>query len=150
MWKASFNIFFQGYNKNNITQQIQKADIPRESILHGKIKIESNRIPFSVTFSRTLPNVSTILNKHWNILHIDRKLKDLFSTAILTAYRRNKELRDFIGTNSIHDGKKVIRKNKHRHGPCYARAGNLCCNHIKDTNTQKWCDLKNIQHLPQR
>ena len=94
-------------------------------------------------FNRTLPSVKNIINKHWDILQIDRNIKDSFTNKPVIAYRRNKNLRDFIGSNTIENNTKVIKRissNGRKIGkcqPCFGRAGNLCCQQIKTTSTFK-------------
>ena len=93
----------RGYDKKEINTQINKAlQIPRETILKEKPKESSNRIPFIVTYNRTLPDLKNIVNKHWPILGIDRNISNVFEKPPIIAYRRNKNLRDLIGLNKYH------------------------------------------------
>ena len=52
--------------------------------------------------------MSKILNKHWDILQIDYKIKNEFVERPIVAYKRNKNLKDFIGSNKIENDLKVV------------------------------------------
>ena len=57
------------YKENIIRNEIEKVDNMERSILLNKTNaVLKNVIPFSVTYSPTLPNIREIINKHWHIL----------------------------------------------------------------------------------
>ena len=49
-----------------------------------------------VTYNKTLPNIKTMLEKHWHILNINLELKKIFENKPLLTFRRNKNLRQMI------------------------------------------------------
>ena len=134
----------RGYEKNFIKQQIDKAiNIPRENLLTENPKEPSKRIPLSIKYNRTLPPISSIINKHWNLLQIDNDIKNEFIERPVIAYKRNKNLKEMIGSNIIEDNVKVtpkvdaINERSGKCQPCYGKAGNLCCIQLKNTKTFK-------------
>ena len=69
------------------------------------------RIPLVLKFKRTLPNIKKIIDEHWHLLQINPKLKNTFQANPIIAYKRNKNLKEIIGSNKILNNK-VIRKIK--------------------------------------
>ena len=45
-----------------------------------KKKKSKNRIPLSISYNRTLPNISKIVNRNWQILQINTKFHRVFQT----------------------------------------------------------------------
>ena len=134
----------RGYKTEQVSKQIRKAlQTPRENLLKDKEKEQSNRIPLILKYNRTLPSIKNIINKHWDILQIDRDIKDTFTEKPVIAYRRNKNLRDFIGSNTIENNTKTTKTtstnnlNVGKCQPCFGRDGNLCCQQIKTTSNFK-------------
>ena len=54
-----------------------------------------------VIFHRTLLDIKQIINKNAHILQIESKLKEIFKSPLVVAFKRNKNLRDFIGGNNF-------------------------------------------------
>ena len=66
----------RGYPKITIQEAFRKSTtFQRENLLKNKKKKRSNRIPHVVTYNKTLPPLGAIINKHWNTLQIDPKMK---------------------------------------------------------------------------
>ena len=129
----------RGYNLEKIKEQINRAkSTPRNELLKTKTKTPSKRIPLIVKYNRTLPPLRKFINEQWKILQIDKKIQDTFKERPIVAYKRNKNLKDYIGSNRIENNKKIPYKsttNKiKRCEPCLGRSGNLCCKQIKSTN----------------
>ena len=61
----------RGYNKKNITTQINRAiSVPRNELLN-KIKTSNTEsLPPTVTYNRTLTDLKTIIDKNWHMLQI--------------------------------------------------------------------------------
>ena len=56
----------KGYKENIIRNQIEKMDnLERSTLLNKTNAVRKNIIPFSATYSTTLPNIREIINKHW-------------------------------------------------------------------------------------
>ena len=122
----------RGYNKTDTTTQINRAiTIPRNALLNKIKASNTERSPITVTYSRTLPDLKTIIDKNWHILQIEPKLKEIFAEPPILAFKRNKFLRDIIGGNKVFDNRKILNVKKFNKGkcqPCFTRSINLCCN----------------------
>ena len=64
--------------------------------------------------------------KHWHLLHINPNLAEIFQNPPILAFRRNKNLRDIIGTKLIENGKV---KRKFTNQPTTT----LCCKQVAHT-----------------
>ena len=64
-----------------------------------------------MTYNQTLPNFRNILSNIWSLLKISNRLKHVFQEQPITAYRRNKNLRNMMGDTTI-ENNKVVRKQK--------------------------------------
>ena len=56
-------------------------------------------------YSRSPPNISEVVRKHRNILSINKAFKEIFQNEPVTAFRRNKNLKDLIGSNKFEQNK---------------------------------------------
>ena len=114
----------RGYNRSLIEQQIDKANLQeRKQLLKEKKKETATNIPLSINSSRTLPKIKEIVMKHWHLLHINPNLAEIFQSPPILAFRRNKNLRDIIGTKLIENGKvkrKLSNKIQGKCTPCLA------------------------------
>ena len=54
-----------------------------------------------VTYNRQLPPIKEAIDKHWDILKIDPKLRTAFIDKPFMAFKRNKNLRDIIGQKTV-------------------------------------------------
>ena len=130
----------RGYKDEEITTQIKEArSRRREDLLQYKTKSQSNRIPFILTYYPDLPNAKAAVEKHWQILQINEKMKANFTEKPIMAYRRNRNLGDILGQKTILNNK-VVRKGdiSNQSGscsPCLSRNDNLCCKQIRQTST---------------
>ena len=60
-------------------EQIKKVDrIEKKELFLSKEKNNKNRIPLSITYNITLPNISRIANRNWNILQINTEFHGVF------------------------------------------------------------------------
>ena len=66
-------------------------------------------IPFSATYSPTLPNIREIINKHWHILNINNTFGDVSRGTPVTTFRKNTSLRQIIGTNTFSHNQKLLK-----------------------------------------
>ena len=97
----------RGYNKTDITTQMNHAiTIPRNELLNKIETSNTERLPLTGTYNRTLPDLKTIIDKNWHILQIEPKLKEIFAELPILAFKRNKNHRDIIGGNKLFDNKK--------------------------------------------
>ena len=92
----------RGYNKTDTTTQINRAlTIPRAELLNKIKTSNTERLPLTVTYNRTLPELKIIIDKNWHILQIEPKLKEIFAEPQILAFKRNKNLGDTIGVTII-------------------------------------------------
>ena len=130
----------QGYNKKSINQQFSKViTIDRNELLKKtRDKETQNKHPLQSACNRFLPNIGNIVRKHWNILNISRALQDFFQKEPITAFKRNRNLKELIESNCIKDGKVKRAKNSFTIGKCssyLSKNDNLCCSHLTSTAT---------------
>ena len=129
----------RGHNSSLIEQQIDKANLQeREQLLKERKKETATNISLSLKYNRTLPKIKEIVMKHWRFLHINPNLADIFQSPPILAFRRNKNLRDIIGTNLIENGKvkrKFTNKIQGKCTPCLANNTNLCCKQVANRTT---------------
>ena len=98
---------------------------------HGKET--QNKTPLVLTYNRFLPNISNIVQKHWNIPNTSRTLWGLFQEKLIMAFKRNRNLKELTGSNCIENGKVKWAKNTFTIGkcsPCLSKTGNLCCSQL--------------------
>ena len=135
------NLTRRGYKEEEIKLAIEKANcIPRDQLLTYKTKSKNNNIPIVLTYNKTLPDINKSIRKHWEILSIDEKQAAIFkNTKPIIAYKRNKNLRQYIGQTTISQNK-VRRNTIDQHispkgvcRPCNTKVGNLCCKQIRET-----------------
>ena len=62
-------------------------------------------IPLVLTYNPSLPNISKVVRKHWNLLSINKAFKKIFQNEPVTAFWRNKNLKELIGSNEIEHNK---------------------------------------------
>ena len=129
----------RGYNRSLIEQQIDKANLQeREQLLKEKKKETATSISLSLKYNRTLPKIKEIVMKHWHLLHISPNLTEIFQSPPILAFRRNKNLRDIIGTKLSENGKvkrKFTNKIQGKCIPCLANNRTLCCKQVVHTTT---------------
>ena len=129
----------RGYNKKDTTTQINRAiSIPRNELLNKIKTSNTERLPLTVTYNRTLPDLKTIIDKNWHILQIEPKLKEIFTEPPILAFKRDKNLKDIIGDDKVFDNKKILNIKKFNKGkcqPCFKRSINLCCKQLKICST---------------
>ena len=129
----------RGYNKADTTTQINRTiTIPRNVSLNKIKTSNTERLPLTVTYNKTLPDLKTIIDKNWDILQIEPKLKEIFAEPPILAFKRNKNISDIIGCNKDFYNKKNLNVNKFNKGkcqPCFTRSINLCCKQLKTCST---------------
>ena len=92
----------RGYNRNFVNKQIRRAaDIPRQLTLQTKDINKPKRIPFITTFNPSLPHISHIIKKHFNLLLSSHRCKSVFQHPPVVAFRRSPNLRDLLVTAKL-------------------------------------------------
>ena len=75
----------RGYNRNFVTKQIRRAaDIPRRLSLQTKDVNKPKRRPFITTFNPSLPHISNIIKKHYNLLLSSNRCKNVFQHLLVS------------------------------------------------------------------
>ena len=111
--------------------------------LHEK-KI-SQRIALVFTYYQTLPPVGPVISKHWHILQSNPEREEKFSERPVVAYRRSKNLREMIDSNTISNNKVVKPSiNSGKCKPCLSRSDCQCCKQLIETRT--FSSQGNIRH----
>ena len=130
------------YKEEVLDEQIEKVDgIERKELFTCKEKSNSkNRIPLSITYIRTLPNICKIVNRNWNILQINTESRRVFkdTDTPMIAFKSSKNLQEIIGGHTVRQGK-VFKKNLIRLNgntmPCSSTRQSLCCTQVLNTQT---------------
>ena len=80
---------------------VEKLD--RNETLKEKVreKLKQTCIPLTLAYHRFCPNISKVIQKHWNLLEINESLKEIFNYQQITAFRQNKNLKELIGSHKI-------------------------------------------------
>ena len=70
-------------------------------MLRQKTQKKSDRIPLVITYDGFLSNITKTIWKNWNILQINKNLKEIFKSEPITAFKRNKKIQEIIGRHWI-------------------------------------------------
>ena len=103
----------QGYDQKLVDEQLEKVDkLVRDDLLQEKDQEQQDpkRIPLILTYSRFLPNLTAVVRKNWNILQTNKNLRELFQEHPITAFKRNKNLKEII-RSTVHVSKMAKSKN---------------------------------------
>ena len=87
------------YKLEVIESAIEKAKkIPRDQLLKPKLQKDENKRPvFAVLYDPRLPSIQPIQAKHWRAMTSrDCRLKEVFPAPPLTAFKRQRNLRDHL------------------------------------------------------
>ena len=80
----------KGYPEAMVNEEIQKATNQGRTGLLNKEKTETGTyLTLRVTYYKALPNIKTILKKHWHILNVNPNLKRYLKKSLL-AFCENK------------------------------------------------------------
>jgi len=120
--------YFQ--NRNYPTQIIDSAlnktrNLTQHEALNTAIcTMEKNIVPFTIQYNPSLPNIGLIINKYWSLLNLSNKnsVKSLYNNKPILAYRRPKNLQDFLIRTKQTENKKrqfsSSKCNRHRCSQC--------------------------------
>ena len=114
------------------------------------MKETATNIPLSFKYNRTLPKIKEIVMKHWHLLHKNPNLAEIFQNPPILTFRRNKNLRDIIGTKLIENGKvkrRFTNKIQGKCTPCLANNRTLCCKQIVHTTAFRSNQTNRIFHI---
>ena len=84
------------YHRNVVNTAINKAmKIPRSDALKRVVREKStDRVVFVVTYDPRLPSIPKIVSKHWRTMVQDPRMKEIFSSPPLVAYKRPANIKD--------------------------------------------------------
>ena len=115
------------------------------------IVMKQSCIPPTLTYNHFCPNNSKVIWKHWNLLEINESLKEIFNCHPITAFRRNKNLKQLIGSNKTEKGKVKKRQTQNlkpgKCSPCLTNLRSLCCKQVRKTTNFKNLQNKNIYKI---
>ena len=109
-----------------------------KELFTSKEKSNKNRVPLSIKYNRTPPNISKILNRNWNMLYINIEFHGVFQATPMIAFKRNKNLREIIGGHTVKQGKvskKSLDRLNGKSMPCSSTRPSLCFTQIVNTQT---------------
>ena len=77
------------YNKNVVNSAIERAlRVERSEALKKVTKKKNDRVMFTVTFNPRLPSISNIVNKHYKTMTMDLRMKKMFPSPPMIAFRQ--------------------------------------------------------------
>ena len=122
------------------------------TLLRQKMQKKSDRIPLVITYNRFLSNITKTIWKNWNILQINKNLKEIVKNEPITAFKRNKNIQEIIGTYWIENGRvnknlKTLKEGKCT--PCRAKAGNMLQTGEHYNNIQEPTNKQNLEDISQ-
>ena len=112
-------------------------------------KLKQTCIPLRLTYNCFCPNISKVIREHWNWLSINESIKEMFNCQPLTAFTRNKNLKELVESNKIEKNtvKKKRQVQKLKPGKCSPYLTNLrsfCRKQVRETTTFKSQQTKKI------
>ena len=75
--------------------------MPRRLTLQTKDVNKPKRIPFITTFNPSLPQISNIIKKHYNLLFSSNRCKKVFQHLPVVVFRRSPNLRGLLVTAKL-------------------------------------------------
>ena len=86
-----------GHKRQYVQAQINKTfQIPHRDTLYYHSKKNTDRPVFVTTYNPSLPQLNSIICKYFPILTATKRGSEAFKDAPLIAYRRSKNLHDFL------------------------------------------------------
>ena len=85
-----------------------------------------------------MPPLAAIFRKHWSLLSLNQKLEDTFDEYSVMAYKRCRNLKDYLGSNTIENDKVKQSKHKKMNGSCklcFGHTDALCCKQVITTDS---------------
>ena len=138
------------------------SEIPRCDTLFQKSKTKNTDPPvFVTTYNPSLPNLNNAIKKYYPILTATERCQEAFKDTSLLAYRRPKNLRDFLfkaklkqsPPNNANSPKKVTRCNDRHYRACKFIAHGISFYTFHNTGEQRKvlqnlsCSSNNLVYL---
>ena len=87
-----------------------------------------------------MPDIKSVLTKHWHLLQLDPALKEMFEQPPMMAFRRNRNIGDFLNSKRFHNNE-VARKDRQHTvrscKPCRPDRKYKCCKQLQETKSFK-------------
>ena len=134
----------RGYSERIITAAIERArEIPRHVALRRVKKNQANKRPvFALKYDPRLPPIQSIQAKHWrSMVAQDPYLSEVFSQPPLTAYKRQKNVRDHLIRARVPQNPRSHPKRNMR-GMRKCGANCTACPYIKEVKSLKMKDIE--------
>ena len=97
----------RNYTANVVDQALDKvSSLSQDQALHTSEKSHNKSIiPFVVEYNPSLPKIGLIINKYWDLLQLSQKdsVKNVHAYKSILAFKRSRNLRDFLVQSSFHD-----------------------------------------------
>ena len=105
------NFTKQGYHPSLINEHLESISLlERIYLIREKdTRKKSGRILLVITYNQFLPNITKSIRKNWNILQINKNIKEIFKHEPITAFKQNKNIQEIIGLHWIENGR--VKKN---------------------------------------
>ena len=133
----------RGYSERIITAAIERArEIPRHVALRRVKKCQANKRPvFALKYDPRLPPIQSIQAKHWrSMVAQDPYLSEVFNQPPLTAYKRQKNVRDHLIRARVPQ-KPSSYPERNRRGMRKCGANCTACPYIKEVKSLKVKDF---------
>ena len=128
----------RNYNLSIINSAILRAKkISRTQALCNVAPSKSNVRPvYVITYDPRLPNIQSIVNKHWRSMKtVDPYLATVFPEPPLTAFKRQRNIKDFIIRSKVSESRKFPKRIKLGMKKCEKSC--LACPFILEQKTVK-------------
>ena len=107
------------YEENILKDQIYKVrNTDRKTLLKKKQKNENDRFLCLITYDRKMQKKQKNINKYWNVLQINPKLREAFQNKPFVVFKRNKSLQEIIGGRMIKNGNVFKTHLENKKGKC--------------------------------
>ena len=77
--------------------------LSREYTLEKVMKVPSDKTTFVITYDPRLTSIPGVIHKHARTLMMDSKMKEVFSEGFRVAFRRHRNVREFLCRARLHD-----------------------------------------------
>ena len=129
----------RGYSENTISSAIDRARrIPRHVALKRVLRRDTEKRPvFAVTYDPRLPPIQSIQAKHWRaMVNQDPYLAEVFTQPPLTAYKRQKNIKDHLIRAKVPSDPKLYPSRRNR-GMQKCRKNCTACPYIREVKSLK-------------
>jgi len=124
-----------GYSRTKLEKTAQQILSDKQPKSSKASHTENDKVRFITTYNKAMPNINSIIQKHWNIVQTNEKCRNTFKTNPQVVYKRSQNLSDILVRAKFRKGKaKTLFKDIKRVTRC-----NNCswCEHITEGSTFK-------------